>query len=168
MTPAHIADVLEESGRSYTGLLRALPRQCATWHPAEGEWCVNECAGHVIEAERRGFAGRVRLLIAATDPELPGWDPPEVARRRSDCERDPSELANELGAMRAGSVTLVRGLKPELLERSGLHGKVGRLTVNDLIHEWIHHDANHLKQALTTVQAYVWGDMGNARRFAEP
>lgn len=36
----------------------------ATWHPAEGEWCVNEVLGHLIEAEARGFAGRIRQILA--------------------------------------------------------------------------------------------------------
>ena len=45
---------------------------------------------------------------------------------------------------------------------------VGRLTVDDLLHEWVHHDGNHLRQALGNVQAYVWPNMGNARRFTRP
>jgi hypothetical protein len=34
-----------------------------------------------------------------------------------------------------------------------------------LLHEWVHHDGNHLRQALVNVQAYKWPHMGNARRF---
>jgi hypothetical protein len=33
------------------------------------------------------------------------------------------------------------------------------------MHEWVHHDRNHLKQLLANVQARVWPEMGNARRF---
>jgi hypothetical protein len=40
--------------------------------------------------------------------------------------------------------------------------------VEDLLHEWVHHDGNHLRQALGNVQAYVWPKMGNARRFTRP
>jgi hypothetical protein len=64
------------------------------------------------------------------------------------------------------SLTLVRFLKPAQLNRGGIHPQVARLTVADLVHEWIHHDANHLKQAYANVQAYVWPHMGNARRFS--
>jgi hypothetical protein len=51
------------------------------------------------------------------------------------------------------------------LTRAGTHPKVGRLTVGDLLHEWVHHDGNHLRQALANVQAYVFPQMGNAQRF---
>ncbi|HYU20651.1 MAG TPA: DinB family protein, partial [Chloroflexota bacterium] len=62
---------------------------------------------------------------------------------------------------------LVAGLTPAQLQRSGQHPHVGELTVRDLLHEWLHHDRNHVKQILSNVQAYVWPRMGNARRFSE-
>lgn len=63
MTPAEAADVLEISGQAFAGLLNGLPPEVATWWPAAEEWCVNECAGHLIEAEKRGFAGRIELIL---------------------------------------------------------------------------------------------------------
>ncbi len=166
MTPAEIADLLESGGEAFAGTLRSLNPELASWHPAKGEWCVNECAGHVIEAEKRGFAGRIRMILGADEPDLPGWDRASVGRARDDCAKPPRELADELSSLRAESVAMIRSLKPEQLPRGGNHADVGRLTVNDLLHEWVHHDGNHLRQALANVQAYVWGDMGNARRFS--
>ena len=165
MTPEEVAAVLESSGRAFAGTLTSLPPDAATWHPAKGEWCVNECAGHVIEAEKHGFAGRIRIILGADDPDLPGWDRTSVAHARNDCAKAPSEIANELSTVRRESVELIRSLRPDQLARGGSHPDVGRLTVNDLLHEWVHHDGNHLRQALANVQAYVWADMGNARRF---
>jgi hypothetical protein len=166
MTPGEIADLLETSGRSLANLLAALPPAAASWHPAAGEWCVKECVGHVIEAEKLGFAGRIRDMLAEAEPKLKGWDQAEVARARRDCDRDPGQLVNELEATRRDSLALVRSLKTDDLDRGGLHPKVARLTVNDLLHEWVHHDDNHLRQALANVQAYVWPQMGNAQRFS--
>jgi hypothetical protein len=57
----------------------------------------------------------------------------------------------------------VAGLQPWDLDRAGIHERVGRLTVNDLIHEWVHHDHDHLKQIL----AYVGPQMGDAQAFVE-
>jgi DinB superfamily len=189
LTPAEIADVLEESGRAFVGTLRSIPPAVASWHPKPGEWCVNECTGHVIEAEKRGFAGRIRIILGDQggaagagsagppasrgefppqnqSPELPGWDRTSIAHARKDCEKPPADLADELSTLRAESVAMIRALRPEQLDRGGNHADVGRLTVNDLLHEWVHHDGNHLRQALANVQAYVWADMGNAQRFS--
>ena len=165
MTPTEIADVLEASGRAFAGMLRSLPPQAASWHPAEGEWCVNGCVGHVIEAEKRAFAGRIRIILGAENPELQRWDQDLVEKARRDCERKPPELLAEFEPLRRESIELIRSLRPEHLTRAGSHPKVGPLTVGDLLHEWVHHDGNHLRQALANVQAYVWPQMGNAQRF---
>jgi hypothetical protein len=54
------------------------------------------------------------------------------------------------------------------LDRAGLHPTVGLLRVGDLLQEWVHHDRNHVRQALANVQAYVWPAMGNAQKFSRP
>ena len=43
--------------------------------------------------------------------------------------------------------------------------KVGFLSVRDLLHEWVHHDRNHIRQMLANVQAFAWPHMGNGQRF---
>jgi hypothetical protein len=165
MTPAEVADVLEYSGGAYAGALRSIPPAAASWRPAEGEWCVNECVGHVIEAEKLGFAGRIRTILATDNPGLKRWDQASVAESRHDCERSPQDLLAEFEPLRRDSLALIRSLRPEDLTRAGTHPKVGRLTVADLLHEWVHHDGNHLRQALANIQAYVFPHMGNAQDF---
>ncbi len=165
MTPAEVAALLEASAREFKAELSALPAEAAVWHPAPGEWCVNECLGHIIEAEKRGFAGRIRIILESDEPTLLGWDQVEVARLRDDCHRKPPAVLGELLAIRKESVALVRSLGPDQMTRGGIHERVGRLTVGELIYEWVHHDRNHLRQALANVQAYVWPLMGNAQRF---
>lgn len=166
MTPGEVADLLETSGHAFANLLRGIPPGVASWRPAPSEWCVNAIVGHIIEAERRGFAGRIRLMLDSDEPQLQGWDQPKVAADRNDCDRKPGELLAEFEPLRMESLTLVRFLKPAQLSRGGIHPQVARLTVEDLLHEWIHHDANHLRQAYANVQAYVWPHMGNAQRFS--
>jgi hypothetical protein len=166
VTPAEAAQVLESSCAAYAALLRSLPPAVAAWRPSRDEWCVKECVGHLIVAEERAFAGRIRLILDADDPHFEPWDAAEVERERHDAERSTEDLLGELEPMRRSGLEMLRSLRPEQLQRSGMHPHVSRLTVNDLVHEWVHHDANHLRQAYAVVQAYVWPDMGNAQRFS--
>jgi hypothetical protein len=166
--PDRIADLLVASGSTVVAELLALGDACG-WRPEPGEWSANECAGHLIEAERRGFAGRIRTILAG-DPRRPvaleGWDPPAVAEARRDHLRSGAELAAEFESLRADSVRFVRGLGPKELTRAGLHPDVGTLRVDELLGEWVHHDRNHVRQMLAVTQARVWDQMGNARRFS--
>jgi hypothetical protein len=63
---------------------------------------------------------------------------------------------------------LVRSLGPAALARPGRHPQVGDVTVRDILHEWVHHDRDHLAQLTALTQRLVWPGMGNARRFSEP
>jgi hypothetical protein len=167
LAPDRIADLLAASATTIVAELLALGDQ-AGWRPEPGEWSANECVGHLLEAERRGFAGRIRTILAEATgrtPALEGWDPPAVAEARRDDLRAGEELAAEFDALRSESLELVRGLRQTDLTRAGKHPDVGLLRVDELLGEWVHHDRNHVRQMLAVSQARVWPQMGNARRF---
>jgi DinB superfamily len=166
VTTAEIARILEASGEAIAFLLWHLPPKIASRRPAADEWCINECVGHLIETESRGFAGRIKAMLDEDEPRLVAWDAAEVAIARADCERDLAGLLPEFTSLRRESVQLVRSLKPADLTRGGMHPVVSRITVDEILHEWVHHDANHLRQALANVQDYVWPAMGGTQRFS--
>jgi hypothetical protein len=163
---AEVAALIESALATIRAEVAALPEAATTFHPGDAEWSINEVIGHLIEAERRGFAGRIKILLATKDPALEGWDQNEVARGRRDDMKAAAKLVAELERMRAESVELVRGLKPGDLTRGGQHPKVGWLRVEDLLQEWVHHDRNHIRQILGNVQAWAWPHMGNAQKFS--
>jgi hypothetical protein len=168
LAPSAVAELLGAAATIIRAELFALPAAVRTWHPAGGEWCAHEVVGHLIEAEKRGFAGRIRIILANDSPKFEGWDQDAVARVRNDCGRHWAGLWDEFSALRADSVPLVAGLGPSDLLRGGHHPKVGFLTVGDLLHEWVHHDRNHIRQMLANVQSFAWPHMGNAQRFSLP
>jgi hypothetical protein len=166
LTPEEIASGLDAIATVVRVELTSLPDSVVNWHPGPEEWCVKEALGHIMEAERRGFAGRIRTILAEDEPDLLGWDQRAVQRERNDCARDLHELVEEFTAMRGDSVGLVRRLSPSDLERGGTHPQVGYVRVNDLLHEWLFHDRNHVRQMLANVQDYVFPLMGNCQKFA--
>ena len=171
VSPAVVAGLVESSGRIVAAELSAMGDELATWRPAPGEWCANEVVGHLVEADRRGFTGRIRRILAAPRDEPPveaGWDQPSVAASRGDCEKPAAALVEELLAGRAEAVELIRSLSAEDLSRTATHQTVGTVAVGELLSEWVFHDRNHLRQLLAIGQARTWPTMGNTRRFTDP
>lgn len=162
-TTEQIAALLESTCALIDAEMRALGDDGCRFHHKAGEWCVNECVGHLIEAEKRGFAGRIRDLMAGKPIE--SWDQAQVARDRRDCERVSQSLWMEFMGLRNSSIALVRSLTDADMDRSGTHPKVGTLRVRDLLQEWVHHDRNHTKQLLTIQQERAYPQMGNAQKF---
>jgi hypothetical protein len=168
LTPIQVARLLGAMQTMVQEEVAALPDAVARWRPGPEEWSVLEVLGHLIETEERGFAGRIRAILREDRPRFTGWDPSAVAAARCDVERDPAALLAEFNARRAASIALVEGLTAEDMGRGGDHPEVGFLTVSDLLHEWVFHDRNHVRQLLANVQDYAWPRMGNAQRFSAP
>lgn len=158
-----VAKLLEATCALVEAEMDALGDEGCRWHARDGEWCVNECVGHLIEAEKRGFTGRIRDMLAGKP--IHSWDQAQVARDRHDCDRVSQSLWMEFMGLRHASIALVRSLAPADLERSGVHPSVGMLRVDDLLQEWVHHDRNHTKQILAVQQERVYPHMGNAQKF---
>jgi hypothetical protein len=169
LEPSAVAALLQSAAATIHAELAALPASVLEFHPADGEWCAKEVLGHLIECERRGFSGRIRIILKSEErAALEGWDQEAVARARKDCARDWPTLYHEFLQLRSASVAQVAGLSRADLARCGQHPKVGLLTVGDLLHEWVFHDRNHIRQMMANVQAFAWPNMGNAQRFSTP
>ena len=142
-----------------------LPEQAAAWHPGAGKWCMREVIGHLTEEDKRDFIGRIRLMLDQKEPHLPVTDQEEVARMRRDCYKDIDCLLQEFAVVRTESVAFVSKLEEAMLDRWGIHPKIGRLRIIDLLHEWIYHDLNHLRQISATIQSLLWEHLGNMQGF---
>jgi hypothetical protein len=163
LTTEQVADYLAATCALVEAELDALGDDSG-WHFDPNEWCANQVVGHLVEADKRGFAGRIREILAG-QPRTNSWDQGAVAKERNDCARLGQSLWMEFMGARSDSITLVRSLRPGDLDKGIEHPKVGRLAVRDLLHEWIHHDRNHTKQLLAIAQERVWPHMGNAQKF---
>lgn len=168
LMPAQVAVFLRAAGDHIVRELTALGDDWARWRPAPDEWSANECLGHIIEADRRGFAGRIGRILATDGLTEHGWDQIAVAAARRDNERTVAEILAEFRIGRDAAIGLVESVRAADLDRFAVHDRVGRVSVGDLLHEWVFHDRNHIRQLLANTQARAWPAMGNARRFSHP
>jgi len=167
LPPERVAALLQAATAHVVAKLEALGDELAVWRPAPAEWSANECVGHLIEADRRGFAGRIERIRATDGVAEPDWDQVAVAAARRDRERPVAAVISEFRASREAGIVMVRSLRPDELGRHAVHAHVGVLTISDLLQEWVFHDRNHIRQLIANAQARVWPAMGGTRRFVD-
>lgn len=165
---AQIAALLRATPQTLRCELGPLEPDILRWRPAPNKWCANEIIGHLIDSDRRAFAGRIQRMITEDRPILETWDVNVVAVSRRDVERDTFELIAELERLRGAYAKLVEQLTPAQLARSAIHPRAGEFQVLDFVLEWPYHDRNHLRQILRVVQHYFWSKMGRIRDFIDP
>lgn len=119
----------------------------------------------MIEADRRGFAGRVRLIVDEPGRDLEAWDQEGVARSRNDCDRPWTDVLAEFESVRADGLAVLDEIDDGHLGLSGRHPLVGPLAIGDVLHEWPFHDREHLKQLLENTRAMLWPDLGTSQQF---
>ncbi|MGI8609447.1 MAG: DinB family protein [Candidatus Dormibacteria bacterium] len=102
---------------------RPLTTDIGSWRPAEGDWCIKECIGHMIETEAHGFAGRIRRILAEPGLTERGWDQAQVQRDRQDHRRPLAALLDSFGEMRVESIQLQEYVLPSMGNSRGFVGR---------------------------------------------
>ena len=136
--------VLQTTPAHWLTLCRTVDGALLGMRPAPGEWSAVECLLHLVEAEREVFPVRLQRFLAGQDFDVFNPDegaPPEAARL------EPLALATEFEQRRTDSLRLLAGVGAPDLQRTALHPELGRVSLDQMIHEWAAHDLMHTVQA---------------------
>jgi hypothetical protein len=111
----------------------------------EGKWSVQQVLRHLADSEMV-FAYRVRLIVAADRPGIPGYDQDEWADRLGYHEGTPAEALDDFESMRRMNLRWLRGRSPEEMARVGIHSERGEESVFHVAKLMAGHDLLHLRQ----------------------
>jgi len=165
LTLQEVAELLRRMPVVLRELILALPDRAVGYHPGPGKWCIKEVMGHLTEEDSRDFVGRIELMLRQSEPQLNVNDQVQVSLERHDCDKSIRELLDEFAAARNVSVRFVEQLSAADLERTGVHRKIGLIRVRELLHEWLYHDLNHVKQIQLNIQSLLWNQLGSMQAF---
>ena len=140
--------------RASTALLAATPERWRSLveaadpglmasEPRPGQWSALGCLLHLLDTEEHVFPVRVRAFLAGLD--FPGFDP-DVQGSLIGEHADGHILVERFAGLRAQSVELLRSLSPADLARTARHAELGRVTLEELLHQWVGHDLMHTVQ----------------------
>ena len=139
-TPAAIRALVVEAG----GDLRT--------RPADGEWSVIECIGHIVDAELV-CAARYRWIVAHDEPDLIGYDQDLWVGRLGHRDADVEGLLALFDALRAADLALWGRSSAQDRGRVGIHRERGRESFDLLFRLLAGHDRIHLAQARRALAA---------------
>ncbi|MGH7382067.1 MAG: DinB family protein [Candidatus Methylomirabilales bacterium] len=115
--------------------------------PASGKWSTHENLAHLARMHEITLE-RIRRILSEGRPELPRYKaeddpewPPWTAMRTE-------EVLRRLSTLRDDLVQLVTRLSPEQLNRVGVHGVLGGMTIPEWIEFFLLHEAHHLYAAM--------------------
>jgi DinB superfamily len=149
--PDDPADAQAETPQALRALVAEADGHLRT-RPAEGEWSVIECVGHIVDGEIVS-SGRYRWILVEDEPDLLGYDQDLWVNGLHHADDDPEELLSVFEALRAANIALWSRLSASDRARVGLHRERGPESVDLTFRLIAGHDRVHLAQARRTLDA---------------
>ena len=114
-----VLSVLESQRLQMLQLFAGRSERDGSFRYAPGKWTVKEVLGHIADTERI-FAYRALRIARGDQTPLPGFEQDDYVRSGTFGDRTLAGLAEEFGAVRTASVSLLRSFNEEAWSRRGV------------------------------------------------
>jgi DinB superfamily len=150
--------VLRRTPATLRALLDGLPGAWAHSNEGDGTWSPFEIVGHMVHGERTDWMPRVRTILEYG--EARAFEPfNRFAQQSTRANKSLEDLLEEFAHAREDNLAALASLQlqPADLARRGMHPKLGKVTLLQLLATWPAHDLTHLHQ-LSRVLAHQLSD----------
>jgi len=125
--------------------IKGTPDHLLGKRPDDKNWSALEVLCHLRDTEE-SFMTRFQTIMAMDDPKFPPAEPDRWASERQYLKNDARDAIEAFRIRRDESLKFLRGLRPEQMQRGGIHATRGRMTIVDFVGLMAWHDDNHLDQ----------------------
>ena len=136
--------ILSATPSRWQTMVSTIPENLLTLAPAPGEWSALQCLQHLLDTDQKVFPIRIRAFMAGQN--FPGFNP-DTDGQKPGSRIEPSALSASSTSVRNTNLKLLAGIKPSDLIRIAVHAELGKVTLAEMLNEWIGHDLMHLVQA---------------------
>lgn len=168
MDHEHLFHQLSRHLAVFRDLLEGLGPEETRWRPAPDKWCLLEVVCHLHDEEREDFRGRLRHVLATPESPLPPIDPPGWVTSRRYMEQDFTTMLQKFLAERDASVDWLWKLVDPPWQNVHEHPKMGPLTAEHFLVNWVAHDMHHIRQINNLRYGYLASISERSLDYAGP
>jgi uncharacterized damage-inducible protein DinB len=136
---------MEHTATDFAAAIKGVSDTALSRRPDDKSWSAKETLCHVRDTEE-SFMQRFQLIMEMDEPHFLPADPDRWAVERQYQRNDAGEALQAFRVRRDETMKFLHGLRPEHLDRGGVHPTRGRMTVKDFVGLIAWHDDNHLDQ----------------------
>ena len=120
-----------------------------------------DVVGHLIHGEKTDWPARIRMILEkGTTSLFVPYD--RYAMYQESTDKTLDQLLEEFESLRMNNIKWVRSLNlsDTVLNKKGLHPKLGEITLRQLLSTWVIHDLTHLSQITRVMAKQYKEEMG--------
>ncbi len=136
------------------------------WKPKINSWCILEVVCHLYDEEREDFRGRVKHTLETPNEPLTMFDQIAWVKDRKYIEQDYNQMVEKLLAERKKSITWLHSLKTPAWKNAYIHPKLGPLSSEHFLANWLAHDFLHIRQIIAIQFKYLKQTTNNELAYA--
>lgn len=142
-------EILRRTPATLNSLLRHLPEEWTNSNEGPESWSPFDVMGHLIHAEEADWIPRAKIILEYGEQR--SFEPfDRFAMFEKSKGRSLSDLLDRFEQLRAESLKELEeiNLRPEMLEKRGMHPELGVVTLSQLLSTWVVHDLGHIGQVV--------------------
>jgi len=144
---------LRDAPEAFALLFEREDEETLHFRPAPGEWSAVETVAHLGDLDAFNRTERFNAVLIEENPTLPAYEPADARVTAGDYQAlSGTEALDFFKRERDLIVSLLEGLRPHELARTGIHPKMGERTLLQMA-DLRAHDRNHLDQARAAIAA---------------
>ena len=166
MDHIQIIDELNSNQKVFSELLLNKEKKEYLWKPEPNSWCLLEVVCHLIDEEREDFRARVKHTLETPDDVMAMFDQIAWVTERKYIEQNYPEMVEKLLIERTKSIKWIKSLKNPCWENAYQHPKLGPLSAEHFLANWLAHDLFHFRQIIRIRYRYLQQTTKNDLSYA--
>jgi hypothetical protein len=161
-----VIKALSNNANTFKAMLSGAPVEIHRWKPAPDKWCLLEISCHLYDEEREDFRARVKHVLFSPELPMPKIDPLSWVSERRYMEQDYENKISAFLSEREESVKWLQSLDNPNWKNAYNHPKVGPISAEFLLANWLAHDYLHFRQITRTKYLYLKEHSGMSLDYA--
>ncbi|MCW5520553.1 DinB family protein [Aureitalea sp. L0-47] len=150
-----IISELTRNSQVFHDLLKDSSKEMVLWKPAPDKWCLLEIVCHLHDEECEDFRARVKHVLECPNEPMPPFDPLDLVKARNYIGQDFQVMLDKFSEERSRSLKWLSSLKAPNWDNSYQHPKLGPMSAELFLTNWLAHDYIHIRQILKVKFAYL-------------
>jgi hypothetical protein len=137
---------LESNASAFKSLLKNISEEQAHWKPSQKKWSLLEITNHLYDEEREDFKQRIKNIFEDPRKTWSPIAPAEWVTEREYSKRDLSISLKNFLDERKKSIEWLKSLSSPNWKAVHNHPKLGKMSAEKLLINWLAHDYLHFRQ----------------------